>query len=330
MHGEKSSLTHGYGTALTARPALYIPILLAVVLTTTIIKLGKEGIFSCQATGYTSDHYLAYCHATAYGDYEHGAFWFGLEPAIPNYAATAQVLFLGNSRMQHAFSTANTAAWFSAAAARYYLLGFGYYENSVFAAKLLRKLQPRATVYVINVDQYFEQSATPLAESVMRDRAAEVDYEIKRIWQFVHKPICTHLPAICGDREVIFRSRQTGAWRSGGEIRYETKPVSYDHMAHQEVLAGYVAIGRDFLSRLPVSRDCIILTLVPTTKTQFGTANALAAALGFDLVAPELDGLRTFDGSHLDRTSAERWSQAFINVAGPRIERCLDRSSVSQ
>ena len=34
----------------------------------------------------------------SYGDYDHGAIWFGLEPAADAAAANAQVLFLGNSR----------------------------------------------------------------------------------------------------------------------------------------------------------------------------------------------------------------------------------------
>jgi hypothetical protein len=46
-------------------------------------------------------------------------------------------------------------------------------------------------------------------------------------------------------------------------------------------------------------------------------------ALGSELIAPQVDGLRTFDGSHLDAASAERWSAAFLDAAGPRIRECL-------
>jgi hypothetical protein len=58
------------------------------------------------------------------GDYEHGAFEFNLEPTAQNFAKNVDVLFLGNSRLQVAFSTVATTNWFSAASARYYLLGF--------------------------------------------------------------------------------------------------------------------------------------------------------------------------------------------------------------
>jgi hypothetical protein len=59
-------------------------------------------------------------------------------------------------------------------------------------------------------------------------------------------------------------------------------------------------------------------------STKSGTAKAIANALGLSLIAPELPGLNTFDGSHLDRPSAERWSQAFLKEASPRIRDCLD------
>src|SRR5712691_343616 len=91
------------------RPAFYITLVLGVVLATYAYKLRIEGIFACKADGYASDWYLSYCHNAGYGDYEHGAFWFGLEPPAQKFATSAEVLFLGDSRMQHAFSTVATS-----------------------------------------------------------------------------------------------------------------------------------------------------------------------------------------------------------------------------
>jgi hypothetical protein len=69
---------------------------------------------------------------------------------------------------------------------------------------------------------------------------------------------------------------------------------------------------------------------VPYVKTKVREVNALANALGRELVMPEVEGLETFDGSHLDRPSAERWSQAFFRAAGPQILRCLGNSKALQ
>jgi len=101
--------------------------------------------------------------------------------------------------------------------------------------------------------------------------------------------------------------------------------VSYDQTIDQAAAQNETEAAREFLSGLPVERDCVILTMIPYAGTKLGTANAIANALGMDLVIPQLDGLQTFDGSHLDQTSAERWSEAFLTAAGPRIRKCLDR-----
>ena len=194
-----------------AANGIYIRYFLAVF-SVLRYQFRTETIFACPATLYSSDRYIAYCDGTRYADYEHGAFAFDLEPAAENFARNADVLFLGNSRLQFAFSTAATADWFSAASARYYLLGFTYYENMVFAEELLRKIQPRAKVYVINVDDFFDRSETPPVKTILHDPAARNRYETKRLWQRVHEPLCKTFAVICGSQFVIFRSRETGAY----------------------------------------------------------------------------------------------------------------------
>ena len=232
--------------------------------------------------------------------------------------------------MQLALSTIAMADWFSSAATTYYLMGFGYTENAVFAREILRKIRPRAKVYVINVDGFFVRSETEPAKTVMRDSTARIHYEVKRVWQFFHEWICHGFATICGDHYVIFRSRATGAYRVWGLSQLESRAISYDRTIDLAATEDEVATGKEFLSRLPVKHECIILTMVPTVGTKIGTANAIATGLGMNLVVPELDGLRTFDGSHLDHPSAERWSKAFLHAAAPRVRKCIGDSQESR
>lgn len=317
---------------LTARSGAYISIVLAVLLAAWPYSFRAHSIFVCQAPGHGSDEYIAYCQTTAYGDYDYGAFWFGMEPEATNAAANAQVLFLGNSRMQFGLSTKATADWFSSLPATYYLLGFAYNVTYRFEEPLLRKLRPKAAAYVINLDLFFEQADTPPARAVMQDGGARSRYERKRQWQVIHEAVCASHPAICGNRHAFVRSRTTGAWRlTGGGFTRE--PVRYDESVDQSMVKAYISSANEFLSNLSVPRDCVIFTIVPTGDTRswdsvgatsIGTAKAIAAGLGRNLVAPELGGLTTFDGSHLDSGSADRWSAAFIEAAGPQIRQCLD------
>jgi hypothetical protein len=101
-------------------------------------------------------------------------------------------------------------------------------------------------------------------------------------------------------------------------------PVSYDPVVDQDAVKANVAAAVQFLARF-TQKECVILTTVPYVGTEIGTAKAIAKGLGLDLVAPEnVEGLQTYDGYHLDQPSAQRWSQAFFQTAGPRIRSCLD------
>jgi hypothetical protein len=311
------------------RPTTYICLVLAAALVSYAYWLRTNTIFSCQADGYSTDRYLAYCSGANYADYEHGAFRFDLEPSVQTFASNAEVLFLGNSRLQAAFSTAATADWFSAASARYYLMGFAYYENVVFAEELLRRIRPRARVYIINLDDFFDLSESPPVKTILHDPEARHRYEIKRVWQHLHEPICTTFPVLCGVKFAIFRSRETGAYYTEGAQEnvspvQKATPVSYDQIVSQDTVDRNTVLAIDFLSRFTKGK-CVILTMVPFVQTKSGNANAIANGLGMKLVTPEnLEGLQTYDGYHLSQPSAERWSHAFFQAAGSKIRSCLD------
>lgn len=306
----------------TSRPGLYIVLIICAILGAYGYKLRTEGIFSCPATGYAPDWYLAYCHADGYGDYEHGAFGFDLEPAAGQFAAGAKVLFLGSSRMQLALSTKTMADWFTSAATTYYLMGFGYTENVVFAREILRNIRPSAKLYVINVEGFFVESETPPARTVLRDSTARIRYSVKRTWQFFHQWICRSFAAVCGNNYVIFRSHKTGDYRVWGLDKFKSGAISYDRTVNRSETETEIAIAREFLRELPVSSACVILTMVPAAGTKIDKGKAIAAALDMDLITPDVEGLLTFDGSHLDHKSAERWSQAFLQEAASRIRQC--------
>jgi len=310
------------------RPTLFIVIVLSVVFAASAYKLWSHSILLCNPTGYDPDHYLGYCQVEGYGDYEHGAFWFNLEPPAQDQARKANVLFVGDSRLQFAFSTKATNDWFASASASYYLMGFLSWENFIFAGGLLRKLSPQAEVYIINLDTFFDRSESQPAKYILHDESARDHFEAKRRWQAVHRFICNHFSIICGGNYDIFRSRRTGAYSARGVDPlgykyYKPAPASYDQAVSQTVVKDYTETGRSFLPHLPVRPECIIFTIVPTVGTHVRTANDIAVDLGINFVTPELEGLETFDGSHLDRSSAERWSEAFLAAAGPLILRCI-------
>jgi hypothetical protein len=308
-----------------AVPALYVLLIFSSVLGSFAYKLRAEGIFACPATGYGSNAYMTDCTAKRYGDYDHGAFWFGLEPQAQRAVAKADLLIVGSSRLQFAFSGLETAQWFSEMGISYYLLGFSNTENVVFFTPLLAKIHPRAKVYVINVDRFFDDRVSPPTDQILRDRDIQERYNEKQAWQSLHRGICGVVPLLCGTAVAVYRERETGVWQLKGTGRFETKDVdvSDGRPSNVERWDNYAQLGKKFIAQLPVDRSCVILTVVPTVETRRAEAMAIAARLGLDLLAPQIDGLRTFDGSHLEEASAERWSAAFLREAGPRIRKCV-------
>jgi hypothetical protein len=314
-----------------SQSTLYIGVVLLAVLASYGFWLKNRSIFACQAPGYSADRYLAYCGGGNYADFEHGAFYFDLEPPALDYARNADVLVLGNSRLQVALSNEATADWFKRAAARYYLLAFSYNEDMVFTEDLLRRMSPRASVYIINVDDFFQRRETAAAKTILHDPDARNRYEWKRFSQRLHRPICSALPMLCGRRFVIFRSRETGAYY---KIPHEEpvlpqNAVSYDRTVDQAAVADSTALAVDFLKQFAKGK-CVILTNTPYPETKIGDAEAIAAGAGLPLTAPEVEGLNTSDGYHLDRPSADRWSKAFLEAAAPEIRSCLEKQGAAR
>ena len=312
------------------RAGLYILVVLAAMVGAFAFHMRGAGIFACPATAYGDNRYLAYCQGSAYGDYDHGAVWFGLEPGVREAAAAADVLFLGNSRLQFGFSAPALGQWFEDAGARYYLLGFSHNETAKFTEPLLADLQPQARAYVINVDKFFFERESPPAEEVMHAPDAAERYATKRKWQAPHRLLCGALPLLCGNEISFYRQRDTGAWRydgSNGIVAQTVKDDSPDYTGGDPRLIAEVSANarsfEAFLDGLGVPRDCVVLTYVPSTENNRRLANAIAAAVGLDLIAPDGKGLHTIDGSHLDRESAQVFTTDFLALAGPRLAQCL-------
>jgi hypothetical protein len=305
---------------------LYIGVVLIAALASYGYWLKTRSIFACQANGYSAERYLAYCGGGNYADFEHGAFYYNLEPPALDYAKNADVLVLGNSRLQVALSNDAAADWFKSASAKYYLMGFSYNENMVFVQDLLRRMKPRASVYIINVDDFFDRRETEAAKTILHDADAQKRYEWKRFSQSLHEPVCRMFPKLCGDRFVIFRSRETGAYYKipHEEPVFPQNAASYDRTVDQAGVSDSTARAIGFLKEFTEGK-CVILTDVPYPETKIGNAEAIAAGVGLPLVAPNLDGLNTSDGYHLDRPSADRWTKAFFEAAGPEIRTCLEK-----
>ena len=183
------------------RPALYLAVLLSTALLSGVVSY--VGVWTAKVAGCRMldrpGAYLAYCDTPAFGSYEHEAYALRVEPDAVGAMRDAQVLFLGNSRVQFAFSTPQTDEFFQGIGASYHLLGFGYGESSAFPRDLLRRDPPRSKVVVINADPFFQPLYSPAAHEMRgRRQGAWMDAALKKAFGRVQPWLCRTLLACPG------------------------------------------------------------------------------------------------------------------------------------
>jgi len=172
----------------------------------------------CRSTGYGNDHFLAYCDSQQYADYEHGALLYGLELSAIDSIRRAEVLFVGNSRLQAGFSTKAVRDYFNAINVRFFVMGFGYGEESTFSFAVLRKWGASPKVLVVNADPFFSEKLSPPARDALEGRPAFLwRLALKMLFQRVHRAVCLVSDSVCpqSDRS-IFRSAKDGEWTWSG------------------------------------------------------------------------------------------------------------------
>ena len=316
---------------LNVRVMISAAILLAAASAHTVYQIARQNI-TCWSDRYGGANYLAACANGHFVEYETGAIFYALEPEIAKAVGNADVVVLGSSKAQAAFSSRATLDYFNEKHVHFYLLGFGYDNLAGFALPMLKQRKIKPKLMIVNADPYFipaiPQSGAGVVggtwETYSRLASGIVLQKLQRV-------ACLQLPHICQPHErTIYRSRATGQWL-WQDSYYPEQAVPLNEMLHSELsqdeFKSAVAFGRTFINELAVDRSCIVFTGIPNnTRDAPSIALQLAQHLGVQYIAPEIENLSLLDDSHLNFASAERWSAAFLAMVTPILERCLDLS----
>jgi hypothetical protein len=282
----------------------------------------------CNYHGYGNGWFLAMCNEAHFGDYEEGAFWYALDSNAVANLRKADIVFFGDSRTQMAFSTTATRSYFAQRSLSYFLFGFAYTQQDAFALATLMRYGIRPHILVINTDPFFN-GHTGTSEAVMQGNIlTRTRYMMKFLFQKIHSPICRSLPSLCNPLKTsVFRSPIDGSWRVFGPNDNQPIITKKKEPIPLQDVSGFVKRAHQFFEFLHADRRCIVLTGIPNSeRNSEEIAERLAAALGVTAISPDIDGLLTTDGDHLNMPSAERWSAAFLLGFDAVLQRCVQSS----
>jgi hypothetical protein len=305
---------------------------ISAVVMLAIIWAFQLRIVGCMGYGYRPGIFMASCSSPTYGDYEHGAFAVPTEPEAARRAEAAQVVILGHSHSQVAFSSEATRRYFADRGISYYVLAFSG-EFASFYDFLLGKFQIKPKLIVIDVSPFFAASGTMssagrfIAEHPWR---AAIQNYIKRLWQIVHRASCASRrwsAIICGSTFATFRAEEDGRLIVDYSLLFgmplPRRPVTFGQHIDPALVRTWVDNARSFFARHDLDPACTVLTAVPSGIDFEEASKAIATELRTPYIRPVIEGLYTIDGAHLDKPSAEAWSERFWREAEPIINRCV-------
>ncbi len=283
--------------------------------------------FACRPS-LTDGEIIAYCHSEQYGNYEHAAYFLKLEPALVEGFQTAEIVFFGNSRLQFGLARPIAQAALDQYGTRVHSAAFSYNESEPFATALVSQFRPRPRAVVINVDPFFRDKLSPIARAVLADSPMNnAAYRIKRAMMYLQRRVCRSRPSDTwpcnGEAQVVIR-KPNGSWSVDYIDAQGYEPFTENENRYLQLLASSGKKAERFLDLLGTNRHCVIFTSIPAPNSTRALARKLAERLNVRYVAPALTGLSTFDGSHLDLESANRWAEAFFAEAGPMLRNCTD------
>jgi len=251
---------------------------------------------------------------------DHTYLWNDFASAVEG-ARTADVVFLGTSRMQFALPLHELRAFEKRTGLRAFSLALPF-EAAPFPLEIMAKFDLRPRVAVAEVDGFFAPErtihATRVVEAGWWGGLASVWEE--RLAALVWPVAGRVLPSFVIRRPAryLLRSSAYGAWLPVDWPHRHGSPTAALVGSPPEETVAHARAVRDTLARRGVQ---LVLTCVPTGFGGCSPAwtRALADAIGVPAVTPPIEGLWTTDFIHLCPLSGKRFARTLLREVG-RLE----------
>ena len=237
--------------------------------------------------------------------------------AAIDHARTADVILMGNSRVQFGVHEDTLLKLSREAGLRVYSLASGHSETAGFGYEVLRRhdLRPKMVV-VLGGPFIYSNNRSDVArqsENMTRWEAHKQVYGTAASWNLRYRlhrlvPRLDWFDYPITSPHVIYRSIHSGLWRPAVRLP-GVHPVSY--RANQQELFRPLAFAGWLQGELARRNILLVAGIVPYGDTEDEYLSVLREKLGIPVVDVRLDDLKTSDGSHLGEDSAIRFTQAF-------------------
>lgn len=268
---------------------------------------------------------------------DHYVLYYDIGASI-DHARRSDVLFLGNSRVLFGLPNDVMSPFFQDVGLRYFNLAFGHGETNVFPMRIIRNFDLRPKIVVVNADRFFTGIPSEFAELVMPTYGSQDSHQASRnydtfpqrrpLWEefkanlevktrfFVQDRLQAAYPYLIprgrslSESPLLYRSSVHGSWSA---INWPSRDLPIRKGKNRsDISASEIQFARAFQAEIYRRNSFLVLMLVPADQASALSARQLADVLNVPLIAPELDGLTTSDGSHLSPESARRFASAFL------------------
>jgi hypothetical protein len=289
------------------------------------ILLDFRGLMkNCSKSLDQTKYFLTSCNRNSLG---HQAYFLNLEPGLMETVKTADVLFIGNSRLASAFRAPVLREFFNSKNSSFFVLNFpGTTSNFIF--EIFKKYKLKPSLVVINNDYIFKEVRNGREASLINDEVITrslyvVEYYLINILIDLRKNHYFQKWLDIGAKNLkpnYFESRDNGMERIVNEPMAQKKIIqtktetNLDNLpsAQRNIIKSSIVRGMPFIRWLRQNNVQVIFTQVPYGGAEPSINYHMSKKLGITSIVPQVEELYTYDNSHLNYESAQRWLNAFI------------------
>ncbi|MDA8708018.1 hypothetical protein N9M10_01455 [Hellea sp.] len=288
-------------------------------------------IRKCDPEGYANGDFMTFCRGIKVDRYAFGSIYLGAQKNAVKNAEDADVIIFGNSRTMRSFSTDTMDSYFKEKGLSYMVLAS---EGASFRSAVLtsERMKIKPKIVMVNSEIFFSDKVSPAFRDLVDfPDKYKTRYSFFNAAQTLHKKICgakgTFLKkTYCkGTSRTNWRSAETGRFKWDLIAEPEKQVPFSNSLKEDHPLSGLYTDRAIELFEMQNYRDsCPVFYLVNSPRAAPKLMESIAKSLGIQSVFAYINGLASYDKSHLDRPTSERWAGEFVKALDPVVDNCLE------